>query len=598
MSSTRRLLGFFSLCGAIALSLGPPVVGHAQVLTIGSPNVAVADPLIPRPPTVPCAVTLFTNQEFADFNSKPFTFTPAPSCPGPWQKVVLSADYNVTTGRQFDRTAEIWLGGAIIYFGTTEEPSSTVAPSWHIERDLTDYSALFTQAQTGHADLGNFVGTDSGVDYTGIYYGSATLYFYPVVGGVRQGELQPRPDEVLSLNSDPTAGTATLNKPGDQFVANFASLPTNIERAFLDVYAQGQSADEFWYFNLPNDIAAVFEDNTGTAYRETLVTIDGQPAGIAPIFPWIFTGGADPLLWRPIPGVQTLAFEAYRVDLTPFAGKLNDGKPHALAVSVYNSTNYFSVAGNLLLYLDHGASQVTGNVISNSLSATPVVNAVENVVQPDSTDASGTVLVTSNRQYEIVGSVNTSHGTVTTQVDVTMGFSSNQTLATSNTEYVQDTVQNTQISVTTTRVSGDDVSVVQEQRVYPLTFDYEDKVASDGTESLYTFVDQELQQQLGFGAQGGHADTATRDNHVVTTVTRHFDASGNQVDAPSSSAQLYNYADPYGACYGREITAQNELLTGAADGLDCAAGVNVLGWRDRFSQAASRFNGATIQLLP
>ena len=35
---------------------------------------------------------------------------------------------------------KIWLGGANIYFGTTQEPRATVAPSWHIERDLTDYS--------------------------------------------------------------------------------------------------------------------------------------------------------------------------------------------------------------------------------------------------------------------------------------------------------------------------------------------------------------------------------------------------------------------------------------------------------------------------
>jgi len=54
-----------------------------------------------------------------------------------------------------------------------------------------------------------------------------------------------------------------------------------------------------------------------TAFRESEVTIDGNPAGVAPVYPWIFTGGIDPELWIPIPGVQTLNFKPYRVNLTP-----------------------------------------------------------------------------------------------------------------------------------------------------------------------------------------------------------------------------------------------------------------------------------------
>src|SRR5437763_246221 len=102
-----------------ALSCGP--FAAAAPPTVGSTNVAAADPLIPAPYTTPCTVTLYENKEFADFNVKPFDYAPPASCPGPWQKVVLSADFSVTMGRQFDRTAQIWLGGAIVYFGTTQE---------------------------------------------------------------------------------------------------------------------------------------------------------------------------------------------------------------------------------------------------------------------------------------------------------------------------------------------------------------------------------------------------------------------------------------------------------------------------------------------
>ena len=177
MPPVRRL--FFCVCIALGLSAAAIAPLSAQTFTIGSPNVATADPLVPRPPVTPCVVNLYTNQTYADFNDKPFTYTPPANCAGPWQKVVLSMDFDVTAGRQFDRTGVVWLNQIPIYFGTTQEPSAAVAPSWHIERDLTDYSALFAAAHDGHVSLGNFVGSSGGVNYTGIIHGSATLYFYP-----------------------------------------------------------------------------------------------------------------------------------------------------------------------------------------------------------------------------------------------------------------------------------------------------------------------------------------------------------------------------------------------------------------------------------
>jgi hypothetical protein len=70
------------------------------------------------------------------------------------------------------------------------------------------------------------------------------------------------------------------------------------------------------------------------------ITIDGQPAGIAPVSPWVYTGFL-PDQWRPIPAVQTLDFVPYRVT-TLFAGQLNDGNPHTIALSVFNDDSYFT----------------------------------------------------------------------------------------------------------------------------------------------------------------------------------------------------------------------------------------------------------------
>src|SRR5262249_13039412 len=124
---------------------------------VGSPNTATADPLVARPPTQPCVVPLFDSIQFADFSPKPFLYTPPAACPAPWAKSVLDADFSVPAGRQLDRPANLWIGGANVYFGTTAEPSASVSPSWHVERDLTDMSPLFASPQPGEMHLDNLV---------------------------------------------------------------------------------------------------------------------------------------------------------------------------------------------------------------------------------------------------------------------------------------------------------------------------------------------------------------------------------------------------------------------------------------------------------
>jgi hypothetical protein len=109
-------LGWFVLAASV---VAQTVSSPSLTLTLGSPNVATADPFLPRPQTTPCTVQLFSNFTFADFSPKPFTYTPPASCPGPWARVILEADFSVTAGRQFDRTAEIAIGHTNVYFGTT-----------------------------------------------------------------------------------------------------------------------------------------------------------------------------------------------------------------------------------------------------------------------------------------------------------------------------------------------------------------------------------------------------------------------------------------------------------------------------------------------
>jgi hypothetical protein len=416
---------------------------------------------------------------------------------GAWAKVVLTADFSVEAGRQFDRTAEIWIGGVNVYFGTTAEPSKTVARSWHVERDLTDYTALFNTAQNGRVDLGNLVNST----FTSTLFGTARLEFYPLAHNSNGAPTTA--DQVLPLASDPTGGTTFLNTTTSSLSRTF-TLPTNVERAFLDVVAQSQAGDEFWYTCVPNDVAGELQSCGGTGFRESEVSIDGQPAGVAPVYPWIYTGGIDPLLWRPIPGVQTLNFVPYRVDLTPFAGVLSNGQPHTVAVNVFNANNGFSTTATLLLFQDHNAQVVTGYVTENGTGGAPAPNVVENLHTDPSGNITGTVTVTSSRQFTVAGVVNSSHGNVLTTVDQSISFSNIQSFNITNTAYGRNITQRTNISSETkTRGGGDNARAFQQSFEWPLDLGFSFIVNPDGTGSQTTSIKQQyLSTESGHGGPG------------------------------------------------------------------------------------------------
>ena len=546
---------------------------HAQVVLVpstpqvGSSNPATAEPPVARPNTQPCIVPLLQSQEFADFNPKPISYTPPSSCPGPWAKVVFTADFTVTAGRQFDRTASFYLGHANIYYGTTAEPRATLSPSWHVERDVTDLSAIFKSAQTGQADLGNFVGVSGGVTYNGIIYANAALEFYPA----SWRDPAPRtPDVVVPVNG--SGGDAgTLNTTTDK-ITQTLNLPTNVERVYLDVIAQSQSADEFWYLCVPDNEAGNLQSCGGTPFRETEITIDGQPAGVAPVYPWIYTGGIDPYLWEPIPGIQTLNFKPYRVDLTPFAGLLSDGNPHTIGVSVFNANHYFLATANLLAYTDRNKQQITGGIISNTLSMAPSPVVTENIsTNPSGPVYTGTISVTSNRSFVIRGYVNTSHGRVETTVDETVDFLNNQQFNVSATTDVQNVQQTTTVDSRTSTRDPFFVNSTEQHFKYPLTVDYSYIAKPDGSASQTTTVDQK-DIFSGSGSFNGFRYEQGKVNETMnTTDTLNFSSSGALVGTSGSQAtQTYKAEDSRGYCYSRTITAAAQKLTGVTDGQGCS----------------------------
>ena len=554
--SIRSARNLFPLLLVVAIFV--PFASASGPYVIGSANTVTADPLVPRPSTTPCVVQLFSGAQFTDFNVENFSYVPPSDCPGPWAKVVLEADISLNAGIQYDRTANFWLGPVNIYFGTTAEPGSNLGPSWHIENDLTDYSSIFYAAQSGQADIGNTLCCG----LTSTIYASAALEFYPLAPG------QNAPvsaDQVYALSAGPSGGTVALDSTTSTLSGTF-TLPTNVQSAYLDVYSQSQSSDEFWYTCVPNDVSTELESCGNTAFRETEITIDGQPAGVAPVFPWIFTGGIDPYLWFPIPGVQTLNFIPYRVNLTPFAGILSNGQPHTVSLSVYNADNYFSATASLLVYVDPASSEISGAITLNTLTApSPVVTENLNV-QP--TFTTGTIDVTSDRSFEIEGYIQTSHGKIKTSVSQSVNFSSKQYFNINSTQYEQNISQASSLA-STTRTSGAGPATVTTQYFnWPLNLGINQLVQSNGDINQTTTADQNYTASYN-SAQGNNAYTSSMVNKAQHTDTLELDSSFNIIGNTGQSAgQQYSYSDSTGANYVCNLNAAANVLTAFSKGCD------------------------------
>lgn len=544
------LLALLSACGGADHGADPvaqPEADRAAAgFVAGSPNVAVADPAVPRPAGTPCSVTLYQDVIFNNYESRKFDY--AARCPGPWSRIVLEADYSVSAGRQYDRTAHISIGSVNIYTGTTQEPSATVAPAWRVERDLSDYAPLFVQSGTGYTDLDNTVNQT----YTGVLKGSARLLFYPVTDGARAA---PAADLVLPL-SEREDGRPLAVRDSDTALSKTITFPTNVVRAFIDVLAQGQSDDEFWWSCTPDALAATLDTCGGSAFREASVSIDDQPAGIVPVFPWIFTGGVNPLLWRPIPAVQTLNMMPHRVDLSPFAGMLSDGRAHKISVKVLNARNWFNVSATLLVFRDPGAPHTSGAVVGNDLRL-PLELAVDNRLTTGAAGAIGGQLTTkSARSFRIAGYVLGSRGLEHLSVEQTMGFSNSQAFTATSNDFRQTATTRTRSTVTT--LAG--ATSIERNFRFPFSF----SIVVDKTLRMMASTMAYQQDQLVKSA----GKTLYR-SRVDSSTDSSYKRDGSPAVTSMRSSHHYLYEDTRGACVDRTVRSADGKLVAAIDGKRC-----------------------------
>ncbi len=377
------LLGMALSSAAHAAAPPPPEFGNDW----DDPRVAA--PPIAKPPGRSCTVRIVDNQ-FKSFDPFEGVFAPPANCQGPWAKVVLTL-HGAVKGRQFDRLGRLAIGGVTVFKSSTPQPSPE-GIRWTVEKDITAYSAILAAPQPVMMRLDNVVDET----FTGILDVQVDLTFWP---------------------GRPPAGLP------DAIVTPGTPLPRNTERVLAEVYVTGSGGgcEEFWYITAPPSSGYSCPADNGP-YREVQMLVDGRVAGIAAPFPHIYTGGwSNPFLWYVIPAPRAFDVPPVTYDLSPFAGRLTDGRAHDITTSVVGvpaGQPGWEAPINLLVWRDHGSARVTGDLLASSLS--PLVNDVE----VSTVDGWTRVAAKGGQRFHAVGYVQTSHGRVTYVVGRELGNTS------------------------------------------------------------------------------------------------------------------------------------------------------------------------------
>jgi hypothetical protein len=477
-----------------------------------------------------------------------------------------------------------------LFFGTTQEPQADVSPHWRIERNLTDYASLFRHDGKGQVILNNWV---NAVDNS-IITGSARLVFYPRTLDSRK----PTPASRIYGLDGSTGGAPVDVQNSHEALSRTLTFPRNIERAYLDVIAQSQATDEQWYMCVDDvDLIPTREYSLGppasgdpleqcgnTSFREVEVSIDGQQAGRAPVYPWTYTGGVDPYLWRPTPDIQTLNFVPYRIDLTPFSGLLDDGRPHRVSVRVLGAHNFFSLAANLLIYLDGGRKVLAGRITENTLAShrsgfTPRIQRRWNTKSLGK--STGQVNTTQYEEYTIAGELSTSNGLVRTKVEQQSAFSNRQSFLHPEANiYHQVIKQDTQVTDTiTTSANGVTLTNVRSLH-YPLLVDIAKQIEPDSSFTAVITMRQGYTKHLR-DTRANHLRFWSELNNVRRTHDAvHFNASGTALSnsRDQHSSQSYQFRDSIGSCYTKRLDTRDGMVTSVTSGRGCPEDVNQLRW--------------------
>ncbi|KAK6229315.1 hypothetical protein SCA6_018266 [Theobroma cacao] len=293
--------------------------------------------------------------------------------------------------------------------------------------------------------------------------------------------------------------------------------------------------------------------------REVVVSLDGEVVGAVWPFTVVYTGGINPLLWRPISGVGSFNLPTYDIEITPFLGNLLDGKTHKLGFSVTNALNVWYIDANLHLWLDRKSTKTEGKLLQHDI----VPLGVSSV--SDFKGLNGTFITNTTRFISSTGWVKSSYGTVTTKSIQDLSYSNSMVMAKDGDVQIVHQMIHFNDSIYA-KMPDSDAKSKKSLKRFLLYFssDYLDQ--GNGTslsvanftlgfnEEKFKDANARLPSSSLRNLQNGQGIMVVKDNLVVSGV-------GN-------TQQTYNY-DSSNFCYSRNISSSNYTILYDEVGTTC-----------------------------
>ncbi|KAF9053698.1 hypothetical protein BDZ89DRAFT_1004690 [Hymenopellis radicata] len=509
---------------------------------------------VTQPPIVPvgvqeCTVKVLQRDFAFSFGiSEIVELTPPTDCGpvGSWSAITLN--FTVTSnGTQFDRLGIFTFKNVEIWRTSTPEPTRGDGIIWTYIKDVTKYMPLFETTGTFILQLDNLIQT--GLD--GVY---STVLHATYYASTKEFPPAPKADLIVPLSTmaNDTGNDASVPPA---FSLN-VTLPVNTVKIFAELFASGNSQEEFWYLNAANDFISDLPDGTTFPqgpFREVRLLVDGQVAGAAFPYAVIFTGGINPSLWRPISAYGALDEPTYFIDVTPFVPLLTDGNPHTFTLDVVSAEtdhtidqNWF-VSGLLQVITDSSSAPTTGNITVYDV-APFAETSVSGTVSNSGADVNITVNATRNIHIEstvVSGSGGVTH-VVWTQ---NLTFSNVQSY---RDDAVVQLLQQTAVGYVVSK--HNDETVVLDTFSYPLDIDFRFGNAdfTNWTSSVNHSYDRVLQANpLVLGT--------TIHNVQNTDGFFQLRAGGNFGNGTNNNT--FSYVDTAGNTFSRRVNAALNVIT-------------------------------------
>ncbi|KAK8938617.1 hypothetical protein KSP39_PZI010966 [Platanthera zijinensis] len=463
---------------------------------------------IPLPKSRPCS-TLVLQHDFAYTYGKPpvtSAYSPPSHCPLLRSSVpsTIVLEWSAAcSGVQFDRIFGVWLAGVELLRGCTAEPIAR-GINWSVRKDVTRYASLFQSPSDVIIPISKSLPLNDG------------LWFQ-------------------IHNSSDVQGKGV-------------KIPRNVYRAVIEVYVSFHSDDEFWYTNPENNLTSVPGNG---AFREVTVRLDDAVVGAIWPFTVIYTGGVNPLFWRPISAIGSFNLPTYDIEITPFLGKLLDGKKHFFGFGVTNSLNVWFIDANLHLWVDKNSYFTEGKLINHEAPVSPpsLVSQFK--------DLDGQFDTLASRKISSTGWVKSSYGKITTHFFQNFNFTNKMKF--SGNGSIQEVNQS--IDYNHGSYSKDPSSVLYYERVFQsfplyLYIGAEDEV-NDSIAFITNVTLGNNEKKISRGNFGPHSFSNLRNSQSGQGIMH---VKENMITGGiASTQQVYKYEGTDG-CYFRKVGSNNYTI--------------------------------------